>query len=298
MRKVLIVGASGFLGWNLAKTLRGAYEVAGTFDRNPVELRGCRMEKLDLGSKSNAASLVRGLCPDVVLNAAAIIDVDLCERERERAALINAEGSRIVAELAAEIGARVIYFSTDMVFDGQKGMYSEEEAPRPLNWYGETKLAGETWARACCPRAVIARLALMYGAGSRAHGSFLQWMLRRLEKGEGVDLFTDQLRTPTFVGDVCLAVSKIIEHPELAGVYHLAGPERMNRYEFGERVADIFHFPVRLLRPVRMQELKNLMPRPKDNSLDGRKAERELQIEFRGVTDGLRAVAEEIKSKT
>ncbi|MCX6338444.1 MAG: dTDP-4-dehydrorhamnose reductase [Candidatus Aureabacteria bacterium] len=296
MRKVLIVGASGFLGWNLAKKLRGAYEVTGTFGRNPVERDGCRMEKLDLASKSDAAALVRRCSPEVILNAAALIDVDLCERERERAAAINAEGSRIVAELAAEVGARLIYFSTDMVFDGRKGMYSEEEAPHPVNWYGETKLAGETWARDCCPRAVIARLALMYGAGSRAHGSFFQWMLRRLEKGERVNLFTDQFRTPTFVGDVCLAVEKMIERPEIAGVYHLAGPERMNRYEFGTRLVDVFHFPLRLLRPVRMEDLRNLMPRPKDNSLDGRRAERELQIRFKGVVDGLRAVAEEMKN--
>ena len=296
MRKVLIVGASGFLGWNLAKTLRGAYEVAGTFLRNPVELGGCRMEKLDLASKSDVASLVKRFCPEVMLNAAALIDVDLCEREREKAAVINAEGARIAAGLAAEVGARLIYFSTDMVFDGRKGMYGEEETPHPVNWYGETKLAGEKWAVDCCPGAVIARLALMYGAGNRAHGSFLEWMLRRLEKGETVDLFTDQFRTPTFVGDVCLAVKKILERPEVAGVYHLAGPERMDRYEFGARVAEAFRFPVRLLRPVRMEDLKGLMPRPKDNSLDGHKAERDLQIRFRGVVDGLRAVVEEMKN--
>ena len=296
MRKILIVGASGFLGWNLARALRGAHHVTGTFSRSPVEIDGCRMERLDLGSKDDAASLIRALRPDLVLNAAAIIDVDFCERERGKAELINAEGARIVAELAAEIGARMIYFSTDMVFDGRKGMYNEEDIPHPSNWYGETKFAGERWTRDRCPGAVIARLALMYGVGSQAHGSFLQWMLRRLGEGECVDLFTDQFRTPTFVGDVCRAVAGMIERPEVAGIYHVAGPERMNRYEFGERVAEVFHFPVGLLRPVRMEDLKDLMPRPEDSSLANHKAERDLGIRFRGVTEGLRVVAEEIKT--
>jgi dTDP-4-dehydrorhamnose reductase len=255
------------------------------------------MEKLDLGVRGDVASLIKDLRPDVVLNTAAIIDVDLCEREREMAELINAEGARTVAEMAAELGARLIYFSTDMVFDGKKGMYSEEDAPHPVSWYGETKLAGERWTRDLCPNAVVARLALMYGAGSRAHGSFLQWMLRRLEKGECVDLFTDQFRTPTYVGDVCLAVAGMIERPETAGVYHFAGPERMNRYEFGERAAEVFRFPVRLLRPVRMEDLKDLMPRPADNSLDNRKAERDLGIGFRGAAEGLQLVVEETKGK-
>lgn len=297
MRKVLIIGASGFLGWNLARALRGSCRVTGTFNRNPVEIAGCRMEMLDLASKDGAASLMRGLSPDAVLNAAAVIDVDFCERERERAAAVNADGARTVAGLAAELGARMIYFSTDMVFDGREGMYGEEDPPHPVNWYGETKLAGERWTNDRCPGAVIARLALMYGGGGPAHGSFLQWMLRRLGGGEGVDLFTDQFRTPTFVGDVCLAVSRMIERPGIAGLYHLAGPERMNRYALGERVAEAFHFPARLLRPVRMEDLKDLMPRPADNSLDNRKAERGLGMRFTGVREGLRIVAEEVRIK-
>jgi dTDP-4-dehydrorhamnose reductase len=108
-----------------------------------------------------------------------------------------------------------------------------------------------------------------------------------------VDLFIDQYRTPLYVRDVCLAVRRIIESHGLSGIYHLAGPERMNRYEFGRRAAGVFGYPERLLRPVRMEDIRGLMPRPKDNSLDNQKAARELGVRFTGVEEGLKAVAGE-----
>jgi dTDP-4-dehydrorhamnose reductase len=267
--------------------------VWGAYSSHPVEIEGCRMEAMDLLSPGDVARLVKKSVPAVIIHAAAFVDVDLCERDRGLARRINEEGTRIVAELAAETGARLIYCSTDMVFDGTKGMYTEQDSPRPVNYYGATKLAAERWVRSLCPGGMVARLALMYGLGNSAHGSFLSWMIQRLERGEPVNLFTDQFRTPTFVEDVCRAVERILERPDAAGVYHLAGPERMNRYEFGTRAADIFGFPRELLRAVRMSDVRELIPRPADNSLDNRKAEGELGIRFRSVTEGLRAIAEE-----
>lgn len=290
MAKILITGASGFLGWNLGGSLRGSHEVCGTFCGHPVEIRGCRMERLDLASARGTVALVRRVTPDVIIHAAAMIDIDRCEREREQASRVNEEATRVVAELAAELGARLIYFSTDMVFDGRKGMYTEEDEAGPINYYGETKLAGERWAIEKCPGALVLRLALMYGRGNEAHGSFIGWMLKSLERGEPLGLFTDQYRTPLFVGDVCSAVKRILYRTELSGLYHLAGPERVNRYEFGERLAEEFSFQEHLFRPVRMEDVKSLLPRPKDLSMNNGKAERDLGVKFMRVREGLRAV--------
>lgn len=286
MVRILITGASGFLGFNLAISLREKNEVWGTYHRNPVALDGCRMEMADVSSERELRALVARSAPDVVLHAAAVIDVDVCERERGMASLVNADGARIVARSAREAGARMVYFSTDMVFAGKKGMYTEADEARPANHYGETKLAGERHVLACCPGAVVARLALMYGAGSRAHGSFLDWMTQMLARGESVNLFTDQYRTPVYVGDVCRAVGKIIEGAA-KGLYHIGGPERVNRYEFGVIMAEVYGMRARLLRPVRMKDMKGLLPRPEDTSLDNRKAAKELGIAFRGVREGL-----------
>jgi dTDP-4-dehydrorhamnose reductase len=109
-------------------------------------------------------------------------------------------------------------------------------------------------------------------------------------------LFTDQYRTPLYVRDVCRAVGMMLGNPKTSGIYHLAGSERMNRHEFGRRVAAAFGYPERLLTPVRMEEMKGLMPRPKDNSLDNRKAVRELGVRFTAVTKGLEDVAREAAS--
>ncbi|MDD5555802.1 MAG: SDR family oxidoreductase [bacterium] len=291
MRKILITGASGFFGWNLARRLRGGREVVGTFHRSPLRIEGVRMVHLDLAAPGEAERVVREAAPDCVLHAAAWIDVDRCERERETARLVNEEGTGRVAAAAAAAGARLVYFSTDMVFDGGRGMYAEEDEARPINRYGETKLAGERRAAGACPGAVILRLALMYGSGNPVHGSFLGWMLDRLERGEPVSLFTDQHRTPLFAGDACDAVGRILDRPDLRGVLHLAGPERVNRYEFGLRAAAVFGFPAGLIVPVRMADLPGLMARPKDNSMANRKASAALGIVFTGVDEGLAAVA-------
>ena len=293
MKRILITGASGFLGWNLASSLKGAYELRGTFAHNPVEIPGCPMERLDLAGGDDVEVVVTRFRPDAVVHAAALIDVDLCEREPEMARRVNGEATKRIAAAAADAGARVVYLSSDMVFDGREGMYTEGDEPCPMSVYGQTKLEGERWTLGLHPSGVVARLSLMYGTGAGAHGSFLGWMRSRLGKGEPVDLFTDQYRTPLYVRDVCRAVGRMIESPGLSGIYHLAGPERMNRYEFGRKVAAVFGYPERLLRPVRMEEMRNLMPRPKDNSLDNRKAARELGVCFTGVVEGLKAVAGE-----
>lgn len=267
--------------------------MCGTYSRSAIRVEGCRTESLDLRREGSASALVRRLRPAAVIHAAALVDIDLCESEPALAMRINAGGTREIAEAAAETGARLIYFSTDMVFDGERGMYAEEDEPNPINHYGRTKLAGERHVMERCPGGVVARLALVYGTGNKAHGSFLSWTLDRLEKGRPVNLFTDQYRTPTYVGDICRAVEIILERNDIAGLYHFAGPERLNRHEFGLRLAELFGFDRALLVPSRMSDLKELMPRPKDNSMLNRKAEKALGIRFMGVTDGLRAVAAE-----
>ncbi len=291
MRRIVITGASGFLGWHLARCLSGGNEVWGTFFKHPIEIGGCRMEQVDLTSKRRLGVVIRDASPAVILHAAAMIDVDLCEKETTQAELVNAEATGMVAELAAEIDSDLIYFSTDMVFDGLKGMYTERDKPRPINHYGKTKLAGEGLAVEKLPGCLVLRLALMYGRGNGINGSCLDWMMDGFKKGRAVKLFTDQFRTPVSVDDVCIAVERIINAGVKPGLYHLAGPERVSRYEFGERVAEVFNFQKSLISPVRMRDLKDLLPRPADNSLDCSKAERELSIKFRSVKDGLQSIA-------
>lgn len=293
MARLLITGASGFLGWNLARSLRAGHEIRGTFYRNPVPIEGCAMDRADLSSGEGLAEVVEAFAPDAIIHAAALIDIDLCEREREMARAVNEEGTRGVARIAAEAGARMIYFSTDMVFDGERGMYGEEDEPRPINYYGETKLAGEKWVFEYCPAAVVMRVSLIYGRGNGVHESFLGRMLKRLERGETFPVFTDQCRTPTFVKDICAAVGIALEDDDIGGLYHVSGPENLSRHEMGKEIVRVFGFPEDLIRPLKMADLEGFMPRPRDISLDNGKAAGAFGLGFTGFGAGLEAVKEE-----
>ena len=287
MARILVTGASGFIGWNLAGRLSRSNEVWGTYRSNPVRIERCRMERLDLGAEGDAARVIGRIAPDTVIHAAALIDVDRCERERKAARRVNEEGTGQVAEAAARLGARLIYISTDMVFDGGKGMYTEEDEPRPICVYGATKLAGEKQALDLCPSAVVFRVSLVYGWGNGVHESFLRRMLAVLERGEEYPAFTDQFRTPTFVGDIAGAVDAVLERPGARGVFHVSGPDRLSRFEMGKIIARAFGIPQGLIRPVTMAELKGMIVRPRDISLDNGRAVRDLGVEFTGFEEGL-----------
>ncbi|MCX6357759.1 MAG: SDR family oxidoreductase [Candidatus Aureabacteria bacterium] len=288
MARVLITGASGFLGWNLASMLRERHEVWGTWHRHAVAIQGVRLELLDLLDAGAVESFVARCAPGVIIHAAAMIDVDLCERDRAAARAVNAGAARNMATFAARGGARFIYCSTDMVFDGERGMYTETDEPRPINFYGMTKLEGER-AAAALPDAVVARLSLMYGEGPPGHGSFFGAMRRSLAAGVPVRLFTDQYRTPLYVGDACRAFMRLVETPALCGLFHFGGAERVNRYEFGVRMAERCGYPRELLTPVRMSEMAELLARPADTSLDSRKAVRDLGVTFHDARGGIEA---------
>jgi dTDP-4-dehydrorhamnose reductase len=287
MTKIVLIGASGFLGWHLAHTLKDRGAVWGTYCSNEVAVPGVTTVRLDFASPSDIAVFLRKVTPDVVIHAAAMINVDVCEREKTRAKQINEDATEIIAGEAASMGARLIYCSTDMVFDGLKGMYSEEDRPRPTTCYGATKLAGEKWVTSANQRNIVMRLSLMYGIGHAAHGSFLDWLMGRLNRGDAAPLFTDQFRTPLFVGDVCDAVCACLDRGAISGIYHLAGAERLNRYDFGIKVAERFGFPKGLLNPVLMAQLPSLLPRPRDVSLRNEKAARAFGIRFKTVDEGL-----------
>lgn len=285
--KLLITGGSGFLGWNLARYAAKSYEVFFTYGHHPISIENCEAYHVNLREPHEIEDLVENLRPDAVIHTAALANADLCEQRRPLAYEINVSATRHFVQCAEDIDCRFLYISTDLVFDGQQGNYVEEDTPRPVNYYGETKLRGEKAVKAASSNYLILRTALMYGPGNGVHGSFLEWMQNALNQGDPVSLFTDQYRTPLFVIDGVRAILELMEDSTNQEIYHLGGRERINRYEFGQHFAQIFSYSQDLIHPVLMQARASSVPRGADCSLNSRKVQHLLSFELSDVATGL-----------
>jgi dTDP-4-dehydrorhamnose reductase len=285
--KLLITGGSGFLGWNLAKYAAELYEVFFTYGQHVITIGGCQEYHLNLQDRSEIENLLEEIQPEIVIHTAALANVDVCEKRRSLAHEINVAATTDLAKCAEELHCRFVYISTDLVFDGQTGNYTETDRPVPLNYYGETKLLGEKTVISTMTDYLIVRMALMYGVGNGVNGSFTDWIRDGLKRKKPVRLYTDQYRTPLFVLDGVRALFELIEKPVKNEIFHLAGKERLNRYDFGKKFARIFGYNNQWIRPITMQDSSMMVPRGRDCSLNSEKFQKFLSFQLSDVDTGL-----------
>lgn len=274
------------MGGNLLKLTGPQFEVFTTYRTNSISIPGVQSVSLDVENEHDIRRVVNNIHPDIIIHCAARPDMDWCEKNERMAIRINAEATRVMAEICSGLGCRLIYASTDMVFDGEKGNYSECDDPNPINVYGRTKLEGENSVRALCTNYCIVRIALVYGTPVTGSNSFSQRIMERIVQGKVMPLFTDQYRTPILVIDLAKAILELAEHP-FTGTLHLGGIERVDRYTFGLYMAKLKGLPVDLLMPVLMAEVPTTAPRPRDASLNTDRAKSLLKTELRGYRQGL-----------
>jgi len=287
MHTVLITGASGFVGENLAHRFAREAEVVLAYATQRPRAVTEKAYSVDLAVRDNFTEALGDLTVEAVIHAAAMVSPDLCEKDPRTAQAVNVEGTREVAHWAEARNATMVYFSTDLVFDGKRGNYNEEDSPAPLNVYGRSKLAGEEEVLRICTRAVVVRLALSYGTTRGARGDWTLSMRRALDAGETLHLYTDQFRTPAYVGDTAEAVFRLARSGR-SGIYHMGGGERVSRYGFGQTFCRIFGLDERRFLPARMEENRMDAPRATDCSLDTEKISREIGLVPCGVEQGLR----------
>jgi dTDP-4-dehydrorhamnose reductase len=287
-KPLLITGGSGFLGGNLVSIASTLCETYFTYHSSPcpTESPGAAI-CMDVTDQAQTEKIVQEISPAVIIHTAAVTNAGYCEEHQQAAWDINVNGTRNVASAAEKVGARLIYASTDMVFSGTNSFHSERDSPNPGHHYGKTKLMGEQIVQSVCSNYCIARIALVYGRSANESKCFTETMLDRMGRGESVRLFVDEYRTPIYAKNLCHALLELAEREDLQGIYHLAGPERLSRFEFGLKLAEIFGLDKKLLNPVSVDDVAFAYERPRDCSLSHTKATGVLNTRFWNVEEAL-----------
>jgi dTDP-4-dehydrorhamnose reductase len=265
--RVLLTGASGQLGGYLLRQLRSAGDTVTAWSgTSRADSTGSPLIPVDIANGKVFADAFRQARPQLVIHTAAMARVGECSQNPERARQVNTEGSATLARLAAEVGSRLVHVSTDLVFDGEKGNYREEDVAEPLSVYGRTKRHAET-AVLAYPGHLVVRVSLMFGPSVVGRPSFFDEQVKALRAGRPVHLFTDEWRTPLSLRTAAEALV-VLAKSELGGVIHVGGPERLSRWEMGLRLATHLGADPALVVAGRREQLAATEPRPRDTSLD------------------------------
>ncbi len=292
MEKILITGVSGFLGQYVAQALKSRYRVCGTYLDHPVSNTQIESFAFDLTQVEKIEKFLEALRPGAIVHTAAYSDPEFCENHHKDAVTLNTLATKEISRAAGRLGAKLIYISTDLVFDGAKGFYTEADGPAPGTFYGKTKYLGELEVTNHNSHYAILRLSVMYGRGGGHKQNLFETIEEDTRAGRSVRLFTDQYRTPLFVGDAVTVIDRLLTEESLKGLFHLGGPERLSRYEFGEIFCRIFRRSPDFLIKASLSDHKFLALRPKDCSLRSDKIIRAANISPTPPHVGLRCLLE------
>jgi dTDP-4-dehydrorhamnose reductase len=299
MNRILICGANGLLGQRLSLMLstQTDYEVLNTsVERSFVyDNKLFDYNQLDIANRSDVKSLISSFQPDVILNAAAVTNVDWCESNREEAWKANVSAVKNLAEASRKVGAQLIHVSTDYIFDGKNGPYDETAKPNPLGYYGKTKLASENAIRSAMIRHTIVRTMVLYGSGIGVKANFALWVVNSLKAGKQIQVVDDQHGNPTFVGDLAMAMIKAFELNR-EGIFHVGGGDQLSRYDFARQAAEVFNLDASLIKRIKTSDLAQASPRPMISGFITLKAETQLGMHFLTAKEGLILLKHELQN--
>jgi dTDP-4-dehydrorhamnose reductase len=294
-KRILVFGANGMLGQRLVDF----------YSKQPtIQLLACSIEdepvfedieyrKIDITRRDQVKDLLYDFYPDVIVNAAAFTNVDLSETEREQAWKINVKGVEYIAEVSRVLDSHIVHISSDYIFDGKKGPYSEKDKPNPLGYYARTKLASENVLRISGTFNTILRTNVLYGVAHNSRPDFVRWVVNSLRDEKKIRIVTDQINNPTFIDDLVQAISKVIEYKKF-GVYNIGGKEFLSRFDFTIKIADFFDLDKNLVSQITTKDLNQPAPRPLKSGLIILKAETELGYKPHSINESLVKMKKEL----
>jgi dTDP-4-dehydrorhamnose reductase len=288
-KKLLIIGGSGFVGSSLANYAVNDYDIFLTYNKNKPKNLNFKIFHIDLlDNKENIIDLIQTLKPHYVVHTAAHSSVDLCEIDHDIANMLHVDVTNKITNICASIKCKLIFLSTDAVFEGQLNkQYCETDISNPINYYGKTKLEAEKIVLSASSNNVVLRTSVIYGWHKKSR--FTNWILDYLKDGKSVDPFADQFNTPTLIDDLIQVILKIFDK-NISGLYHATGKTCLNRYQFAILLAEKFSYDPSLIHSVTKLEKKQNAPRPISTCLDSTKLENLLNFSFSDISTGIESI--------
>ena len=287
-RRILIVGANGMLGQRTVEfySTLNDIELLATSVEDKYVFDGIEYIQSDISNRNEIKKIVYDFCPDFIVNAAAFTNVDLSETERELAWKINVNGVEYLSEAARVLDSHLIHISTDYIFDGKSGPYTENDTPNPLVYYARTKLASENVLKISGIKYTILRTNILYGTAKFSRPDFVKWVVDSLRSKKQIRIVDDQINNPTFIDDLVQGINKIIElHKE--GIYNIGGNDFLSRYDFTILIADFFGLDKSLISQIKTEELNQPARRPLKSGLITIKAQSELGYKPHTIIESL-----------
>ncbi|MBN1638080.1 MAG: dTDP-4-dehydrorhamnose reductase [Ignavibacteriales bacterium] len=276
-RKILIIGSNGMLGQRLVGHYIKDFNTDLLCSSIEVQslINNVKYYPADITDKKIIGKIIKEIKPDYIINASAYTDVDKSETEKVLAQKINVDGVANLANYSSIVNSHLIHISTDYVFDGSNGPYSEDDIPCPINYYGKTKLAGENAIKKYDTKHTILRTNVLFGLGNNVKSDFVKWLIEMLSNNKPVRIVDDQINNPTYVDDLVDAISRVVEYKK-TGLFNIGGAEFLNRFEFALKIAVFFKFNKSLITPVKTEVFNQPARRPLKSGLITLKAETEL----------------------
>ncbi|NQU39810.1 MAG: NAD(P)-dependent oxidoreductase [Lentisphaerae bacterium] len=269
--RILVTGASGFLGWNLLQARWPEWEWIGCSQSQDPGLADLALVHCDLTAPGAAERLIEQTQPDVVIHTAAQTWLDSCEIDPAATHPINAAVPAELARHCQTKGIKLVFTSSDMVFDGLRPPYTEEDKRQPINIYGRQKAEAEDRVLQLAPSAAICRMPLMFGSPGPCARNFLPDWLAALKAGRRVSAFVDEIRTPASAATAVAGLRLAVER-DVVGLLHLGGRESLSRHAFAQQLCEVWGMNQDGLQPVHQADLDFKAPRPADTSMDSSRA--------------------------
>lgn len=292
--RIFITGGTGLLGKALIENRSDHDEIVATY-LGKYTMDGCagiKYLQLDIRDLEKSIRIFRDFKPEIVIHAASIGSPDYAEQHREETKSVNIIGTQKIASICEQFGAKLIYISSNGIYDGERAPYSEESNPEPINYYGEVKLQAETITKQAKIQHALVRPILMYGWNHPfERANIVTQTILTLQKNEIMNVYDDVYVNPLFNYSCAAAIWAIIERKKY-DVFNIAGAERVSIYQLLRKVAEIFNLNGNLIKPVQQGFFNELVKRPRDTSFNTEKMEKELGLKPLSLEEGLRFMKE------
>lgn len=306
MRKILITGSNGLLGQKLVYKLKDKTDIlciaTARGANRLVNTKGYEYAELDITNFENVSAVFSHFMPDVVINTAAMTNVDACETDKENCWLMNVTAVlnqvtvlETLSKQKPDYKPQLIHLSTDFIFDGTHGPLDENEKPNPLSYYAESKLAAEKIVQASSLHWAMARTVLVYGiVDNMSRSNIVLWVKQNLEQGKVINVVDDQFRTPTLAEDLADGCILIAEK-KAQGIYNISGKDFLSILELANLVADYYKLDKSLIKPSKSADIKQPAKRPPITGFIIDKAKKELGYDPHSFTEGIQFLEEQLK---